>query len=391
MATEPRPPAATASGELRLRYSINVTLDCCCDHEVIAPSEELHRHHAANLGRADALLFGRVTYEMMEAAWRQPATGSWPAWMPDWMIPFAETIGRAKKYVVSSTLDRLDWNAELVQAWVPVHIWAIGRPGPLRHAALAPSLRCSAGAVGDRVPGGRFARGDRPRCLTDASKENGTSYDNDNGGANQTCRPGPVGGEARRLFLAHGPGPVAFGRARRRRHLPRRPLAAPRERRRHDLSMTWFYHALMLPSALLFLILCTRVFATHPWVRYLLSQRTYRRLGGPRVFDLGLRGRAPRELARVFRLLDHHAAHHRTVRGDGYFSWATWPSPRPGRPRASGWPHKRPRYTGRSFSPASRCSPGWSLASPPPLRSSASAGRSGPKLSTNQLRRWSAT
>ena len=37
------------------------------------------------------------------------------------------------------------------------------------------------------------------------------------------------------------------------------------------VSMTWFYHALMLPSALLFLILCTRVFATHPWVRYVLS------------------------------------------------------------------------------------------------------------------------
>jgi dihydrofolate reductase len=98
-----------------LRYSINVTLDGCCDHQVFSPSEELHRHHAANLERADALLFGRVTYEMMEATWRQPATGAWPAWMPDWMIPFAETIDRAKKYVVSSTLDQVDWNAELVQ------------------------------------------------------------------------------------------------------------------------------------------------------------------------------------------------------------------------------------------------------------------------------------
>ena len=70
---------------------------------------------AAELERADALLFGRVTYEMMEAAWRQPATGTWPDWMADWMIPFARTIDGAKKYVVSSTLDRVDWNAELVQ------------------------------------------------------------------------------------------------------------------------------------------------------------------------------------------------------------------------------------------------------------------------------------
>ena len=98
-----------------LRYSINVTLDGCCDHRVGIPDEELHRHHAANLERADALLFGRVTYEMMEEAWRQPATGRWPDWMDDWMIPFARTIDGARKHVVSSTLDRVDWNASLVQ------------------------------------------------------------------------------------------------------------------------------------------------------------------------------------------------------------------------------------------------------------------------------------
>jgi dihydrofolate reductase len=98
-----------------LRYSINVTLDGCCDHRVVIPDEELHRHHAANLERADALLLGRVTYEMMEEAWRQSATGTWPGWMADWMVPFARTIDGAKKYVVSGTLDRVDWNAELVQ------------------------------------------------------------------------------------------------------------------------------------------------------------------------------------------------------------------------------------------------------------------------------------
>ena len=98
-----------------LRYSINVTLDGCCDHQVMIPDEELHRHHAASLERADALLFGRVTYEMMEAAWRRPATGTWPDWMAEWMIPFAEAIDGAKKYVVSGALDQVDWNAELVQ------------------------------------------------------------------------------------------------------------------------------------------------------------------------------------------------------------------------------------------------------------------------------------
>ena len=95
-----------------LRYSINVTLDGCCDHRAFIPDEDLHRHAAENIAQADALLFGRVTYELMEAGWRSPAaTGTWP----DWMEPFAQTIDEAKKYVVSSTLDQVDWNAELVR------------------------------------------------------------------------------------------------------------------------------------------------------------------------------------------------------------------------------------------------------------------------------------
>jgi len=95
-----------------LRYSINVTLDGCCDHRGIPADEELHRHAIENLERADALLFGRVTYEMMQAAFRSPAQmGA----RPDWMEPFARTIDAAKKYVVSSTLERVDWNAELLR------------------------------------------------------------------------------------------------------------------------------------------------------------------------------------------------------------------------------------------------------------------------------------
>ena len=93
-----------------LRYSINITLDGCCDHRAGIPDEDTHRHAAEGIAQADALLFGRVTYEMMESAWRSPAPGA----MPDWMESFARTIDAAKKYVVSSTLDRVDWNAELV-------------------------------------------------------------------------------------------------------------------------------------------------------------------------------------------------------------------------------------------------------------------------------------
>src|SRR5262245_60202031 len=99
-----------------LRYSINVTLDGCCDHRAGVVDEEVHRHATEILAQADALLFGRVIYEMMESAWRGPMeTGVRPEWMTDWMEPFARTIHAAKKYVVSSTLERVDWNAELLR------------------------------------------------------------------------------------------------------------------------------------------------------------------------------------------------------------------------------------------------------------------------------------
>ena len=80
------------------------------------PDEELHRHAAESIAEADALLFGRTTYELMENGWRPLAqTGVKPDWMQPWMEPFARTIDSAKKYVVSSTLDRVDWNAELLR------------------------------------------------------------------------------------------------------------------------------------------------------------------------------------------------------------------------------------------------------------------------------------
>jgi dihydrofolate reductase len=95
-----------------LRYSINVTLDGCCDHREMIADEELHRHAMESIVQADALVFGRVTYEMMETAWRLSTR---TVAMPDWTEPFARAIDAAKKYVVSSTLDRVDWNAELIR------------------------------------------------------------------------------------------------------------------------------------------------------------------------------------------------------------------------------------------------------------------------------------
>ena len=95
-----------------LRYSINVTLDGCCDHLAIPADEELHRHAVEGLNRADALLFGRVTYELMEAAF---GPGAHAEERPDWMTPFAQTMDAARKYVVSGTLERVDWRAEILR------------------------------------------------------------------------------------------------------------------------------------------------------------------------------------------------------------------------------------------------------------------------------------
>jgi dihydrofolate reductase len=94
-----------------LRCSINITLDGCCDHRAGIANEAPHRFATESLARADALLFGRVIYEMMVAGWREPAPAGT---RPDWTNDFARTINAAKKYVVSSTLKRVDWNAELV-------------------------------------------------------------------------------------------------------------------------------------------------------------------------------------------------------------------------------------------------------------------------------------
>ena len=114
-----------------LRYSINVTLDGCCDHLAIEPTEALHHHAAMNLARADALLFGRTTYEMMEAAWRPAAPGGpLPEWMAPWMEPFARTLDAARKYVVSSTLGEVDWNAERLRGDLKAAVLALKRePG----------------------------------------------------------------------------------------------------------------------------------------------------------------------------------------------------------------------------------------------------------------------
>lgn len=95
-----------------LRYSINVTLDGCVDHRAGVPNEGTHEHATRLIAETDAILLGRITYRMMEDAWRDPKQ---VAALPEWTHSFADAIGPVKKYVVSSTLASVDWNAELVR------------------------------------------------------------------------------------------------------------------------------------------------------------------------------------------------------------------------------------------------------------------------------------
>jgi dihydrofolate reductase len=94
-----------------LRFSLNLTLDGCYDHRVGIPDEELHQNAMEGIARADAIILGRVTYELMESAWRPPNSDAFP----EWTQPFARTMDAAKKYVVSTTLESVDWNAELIR------------------------------------------------------------------------------------------------------------------------------------------------------------------------------------------------------------------------------------------------------------------------------------
>lgn len=110
-----------------LRYGINVTLDGCVDHTAGLVNEELHAHWAETLASGDALLYGRVTYEMMEAGWRHPVP---PGTRPAWMEPFVRVINGMRKHVVSRTLAAPDWNAELVAGDLEAAVRALkARPG----------------------------------------------------------------------------------------------------------------------------------------------------------------------------------------------------------------------------------------------------------------------
>ena len=96
----------------KLIASINMTLDGFCDHTAVIADEELHQNANDLLNSVDTLLFGRITYQLMENSW--PAIVKEPTGVKS-VDEFAVLIDNMPKIVFSNTLTRLEWkNSRLV-------------------------------------------------------------------------------------------------------------------------------------------------------------------------------------------------------------------------------------------------------------------------------------
>ena len=89
-----------------LTFGLNVTLDGCCDHREGIPDDELHRFWTRQMDAAGAMLFGRITYELMEAAWPQVARN--PKAKPA-VRTWARKLEAKPKYVASTTRHDFPW------------------------------------------------------------------------------------------------------------------------------------------------------------------------------------------------------------------------------------------------------------------------------------------
>jgi len=90
----------------KLIAAINMTLDGFCNHTAMIADEEIHEHYNELLRSADTLIYGRITYQLMESYWpgvvKNP-TGNKP------MNDFAVLIDNISKIVYSRTLKKVDW------------------------------------------------------------------------------------------------------------------------------------------------------------------------------------------------------------------------------------------------------------------------------------------
>jgi dihydrofolate reductase len=90
----------------KLIAAMNMTLDGFCNHEAMSADEEIHEHYNDLLRNSGALIYGRITYQLMESYWptvvKNP-TGNKP------MDDFAVLIDNIPKIVYSHTLQHVNW------------------------------------------------------------------------------------------------------------------------------------------------------------------------------------------------------------------------------------------------------------------------------------------
>jgi len=96
----------------KLIAAINMTLDGFCNHTAMIADEEIHQHYNELLSNADTLIYGKVTYQLMESYWpsvvKNP-TGIKPT------DDFAVLIDNISKIVFSRTLKKVDWKNTIVK------------------------------------------------------------------------------------------------------------------------------------------------------------------------------------------------------------------------------------------------------------------------------------
>lgn len=122
----------------KLIATMNMSLDGYCDHTIGIANAETHQHFNELLSDADALLFGRITYQLMESAW-PPIVGNPTGDKP--IDDFAVLIDNLPKIVFSRTLNAVDWkNVELKKEIVREEIKALKEKASRYILAGSPSL-----------------------------------------------------------------------------------------------------------------------------------------------------------------------------------------------------------------------------------------------------------
>lgn len=121
----------------KLIAGINMTLDGYCDHTAIIPDDEIHMHYSKLLSSADTILFGRITYQLMEY---------WPTVVKNptgnkSIDEFAVTIDNLSKIVFSRTLKDVEWkNASLAKRGIEEEVSELKQQSGKDILAGSPSL-----------------------------------------------------------------------------------------------------------------------------------------------------------------------------------------------------------------------------------------------------------